>query len=89
MGWPGKVARFETVDADNQSEGQKNASNQTKACVLRRVPRHVGACDKRQNKEDMLAAAGFTLVPANTPQRQASLSALPPHKFVHQARTTP
>jgi hypothetical protein len=23
------------------------------------------------NKEDMLAAAGFTLVPANTPQRQA------------------
>jgi hypothetical protein len=39
-----------------------------------------------QNKEDMLAAAGFTLVPANTPQRQASLAALPPHKFVHQVR---
>jgi hypothetical protein len=39
-----------------------------------------------QNKENMLAAAGFTLVPANTPQRQASLSALPPHKFVHQVR---
>ena len=35
-----------------------------------------------QNKEDMLAAAGFTLVPANTPQRQTSLTALPPHKFV-------
>jgi hypothetical protein len=39
-----------------------------------------------QNKEDMLSAAGFTLVPANTPQRQASLSSLPPHKFVHQVR---
>jgi len=39
-----------------------------------------------QNKEDMLAAAGFTLVPANTPQRQTSLSTLPPHKFVHQVR---
>jgi hypothetical protein len=37
-----------------------------------------------QNKEDMLAAAGFTLVPANTPQRQASLTSLPPHKFIHQ-----
>lgn len=39
-----------------------------------------------QNKEDLLAAAGFTLVPANTPQRQASLTSLPPHKFVHQIR---
>src|SRR5260221_88284 len=37
-----------------------------------------------QNKEDRLAASGFTLVPANTPQRQASLASLPPHKFVHQ-----
>jgi hypothetical protein len=47
----------------------------------------VSACANQvQNKEDMLAAAGFTLVPANTPQRQASLSALPPHKFVHQVR---
>jgi len=44
------------------------------------------ACNPVQNKEDMLAAAGFTLVPANTPQRQASLSSLPPHKFVHQVR---
>ena len=34
----------------------------------------------------MLAAAGFTLVPANTPQRQTSLTALPPHKFVQQVR---
>ena len=47
----------------------------------------VGACTAQvQNKEDMLAAAGFTLVPANTPERQAALKTLPPHKFVHQVR---
>ena len=51
------------------------------ACVA------VPACTAQvQNKEDMLAAAGFTLVPANTPQRQAALKTLPPHKFVHQVR---
>ncbi len=47
----------------------------------------VSACAPAvQNKEDMLAAAGFTLVPANTPQRQASLASLPPHTFVHRVR---
>ena len=47
----------------------------------------VSACANQvQDKEDMLAAAGFTLVPANTPQRQAALKTLPPHKFVHQVR---
>jgi hypothetical protein len=39
-----------------------------------------------QNKEDMLAAAGFTLVPANTLKCQAALSSLPPRKFVHRVR---
>jgi hypothetical protein len=46
----------------------------------------VVACNQVQNKEDLLAAAGFTVVPANTPQRQASLKSLPPHKFVQQVR---
>jgi len=47
----------------------------------------VGACAPMvQNKENMLAAAGFTLLPASTPQRQASLASLPPHKFVHRTR---
>jgi len=46
----------------------------------------LGCTNPVQNKEDMLAAAGFTLVPANTPERQAALSSLPPHKFVHQVR---
>jgi hypothetical protein len=46
----------------------------------------VSACSQVQNKEDMLAAAGFTVVPANTPQRQAALARLPPHKFSRQTR---
>ena len=51
------------------------------------LPFALAACANQvQNKEDMLAAAGFTLVPANTPQRQASLASLPPHKFSRQVR---
>lgn len=37
-------------------------------------------------KEDMLAAAGFTFRAATTPQAASALKALPPHKFVHQIR---
>jgi hypothetical protein len=48
----------------------------------------VACANQVQNKEDMLAAAGFTLVPANTPERQAALAALPPHKFVTKCATT-
>ena len=36
------------------------------------------------SKEDLLSAAGFTVNPANTPQRLASLHSLPPNKFVQQ-----
>jgi hypothetical protein len=43
----------------------------------------VSGCSQVQSKEDMMAAAGFTLVPANTPQRLASLKLQPAHKFVH------
>ncbi|MBS4074700.1 hypothetical protein KGY14_05790 [Ameyamaea chiangmaiensis] len=35
-------------------------------------------------KEDHLAAAGFVVRPANTPQRQAMLNRLPPHHFVRR-----
>jgi len=38
-----------------------------------------------QKKEDLLAAAGFTPQPANTPQRIAAMRKLPPNKFVQQA----
>jgi hypothetical protein len=34
--------------------------------------------------EDNLAAAGFIVRPANTPERQAMLNRLPPHKFVQR-----
>jgi hypothetical protein len=35
-------------------------------------------------KEDNLAAAGFVVRPANSPERQAMLDRLPPHHFVTQ-----
>jgi hypothetical protein len=34
--------------------------------------------------EDNLAAAGFVVRPANTPERQAMLNRLPPHQFVQR-----
>jgi len=50
----------------------------------------VAACETPQqrvaNKEDMLIAAGFKFVPANTPQRQASFKTLPPHKFSREIK---
>jgi hypothetical protein len=38
------------------------------------------------NKEDLLSAAGFTVRPADTPQRQAQLASLPPHHFIQKDR---
>jgi hypothetical protein len=37
-----------------------------------------------QSKENQLAAAGFTLQPANSPKRIAVMNKLPPNKFVQQ-----
>jgi hypothetical protein len=46
----------------------------------------MGACETTAqrigSKEDSLAAAGFNLLPANTPKREAELHKLPPNKFV-------
>ncbi len=39
-----------------------------------------------QDKEDMLAAAGFQLRPADTPDKLAAMKALPPHKFIQQVQ---
>jgi len=39
-----------------------------------------------KDKEDLLAAAGFTVQLANTAQRAASLRALPANKFIPQAK---
>jgi len=38
-------------------------------------------------KEDYLAAAGFMVRPANTPERQKMLSSLPSHHFVQRVHT--
>jgi hypothetical protein len=39
-----------------------------------------------QNKEDALAAAGFTVKPANTPEREQMLHRLPPNRFVQRPK---
>ena len=48
----------------------------------------LSGCETQQQvvtqKEDSLAAAGFIVRPANTPERQAMLSKLPPHHFVQR-----
>jgi hypothetical protein len=48
----------------------------------------LGGCVQQQvmQKEDLLAAAGFSSKPADTPQRAAFLHQLPPHKFVRVVR---
>jgi hypothetical protein len=48
----------------------------------------LAACQTQQQivseHEDNLAAAGFVVIPANTPERQAMLKRLPPHQFVQR-----
>ena len=40
--------------------------------------------ERAQEKDDLLAAAGFTIVPANTPERRTQLQTLPPNRIVQQ-----
>ena len=48
------------------------------------------ACETTQRriseKEDLLAAAGFSMKPADTPEREAALKSLPPNKFVPKSK---
>jgi hypothetical protein len=48
----------------------------------------LGGCLTQQQivteHEDNLAAAGFVVKPANTPERQEMLKRLPPHRFVQR-----
>lgn len=46
----------------------------------------VSQAERVAEKEDMLAAAGFTVRPATTRERQVALRALPPHQFVQRER---
>ena len=43
-------------------------------------------CSTTQNRENMLSAAGFRMVPANTPERQAHLTSLPADKITPEYR---
>jgi hypothetical protein len=49
----------------------------------------IAACQSQSalvtQNEDKLAAAGFVVRPANTPERIAMLKRLPPHQFVQRA----
>ncbi len=40
----------------------------------------VTGCSTTKQTENLLSAAGFNTLPANTPERQAHLKTLPPHK---------
>jgi hypothetical protein len=47
------------------------------------------ACDPNaavKDKENLLVAAGFRFVPINTPERQAMIQQVPPHKFLKQIK---
>jgi hypothetical protein len=46
----------------------------------------LSACEAQRvtQREDNLAAAGFILRPADTPEKQAMLTRLPPHRFVQR-----
>ena len=50
----------------------------------------LGACQTQQQMvaqhEDNLAAAGFVIRPANTPERKAMLAKLPPNRFVQRVK---
>ena len=39
-----------------------------------------------ENKEDLLSASGFKVIPANTPARQSALFTLPPHQFIREIK---
>lgn len=56
-------------------------------CVGMALTLAVGACTQAVvQKEDLLAAAGFKIVPADTAKRQAALHKMPAHKFSMQNR---
>ena len=71
----------------SDSEEGKMANHTSVLAVALGVCVAVSACTAAvTQKEDMLAAAGFTLLPAGTLERQNALASLPPHKFIHQVR---
>jgi hypothetical protein len=45
------------------------------------------AAQRIENREDLMAAAGFTVIPANTPDRESELLTLPRDRFVMRTAT--
>ncbi len=66
---------------------RRRAGQITLALTLSLVFAGLTACETQrvEQREDNLAAAGFVIKPANTPERIAMLKRLPPHKFVTHA----
>jgi len=65
----------------------RNARSAGLAALFMAVATLAGCVTPQQavsEHEDELAAAGFVVRPANTPERQAMLSRLPPHRFVQR-----
>jgi hypothetical protein len=68
--------------------GEKAMTNHVVAGLVISFGLALAACQTPQQavqqKENLLAAAGFTLQPANSPGRIAAMKKLPPNKFVRQ-----
>ena len=71
------------------STGELMSSTKTTIAILGMCAA-IAACTSPQqrveNKEDMMSAAGFKFLPANTASRQTALATLPPHKFVREIK---
>jgi len=78
------MAQWNRLNKNHCAKSARGALAAWAICVLGALT----ACQTQQQmvtqREDNLSAAGFTVKPANTPERQAMLNRLPPHKFVQR-----
>lgn len=56
------------------------------ACVAMGLAGCASMSSRVRSKENLLAAAGFDMRLANTPEREAELKSLPPNKFVPRSK---
>ena len=70
--------------------GQRRTLRSATACAALVGIGLLSACQTQQQiiaqHEDKLAAAGFIVRPANTPERQSMLAKLPPNRFVQRVK---
>ncbi len=85
-----KRAQGNQLEAIEHVPSQRRLLSLSAATVCIAALLGLSACQTPQQvvsqKEDSLAAAGFIVRPANTPERQAMLNRLPPHHFVQRVR---